>query len=143
MRRPTNGTKWNNEELLFHMLFGYIITASLIWIVKLLGRLPRPLTRPFAMLLNGLTPPFNTVNYLGSVLGAKVYNHSRMGQKFDKTCNLIRRMLAAESDRNLRRGMCFPTRWDPFFKSYMTLADVYHYPTQHFTFHRKQLSAGS
>jgi hypothetical protein len=32
---------------------------------------------------------------------------------------------------------------DPFFKNYMTLADVYHYPTRHFMFHSKQLSAGS
>lgn len=143
MRRPTNGTKWNNEELLFHMLFGYLITVWLIWIVKLLGLLPQPFTRLFAMLLNALTRPFNTVNYLGSVLGAKAYNHKRMGRKFDKTCASLRRMLAAESDRSLRRSMCFPTRWDPFFKNYMTLADVYQYPTQHLIFHSKQLSAGS
>lgn len=141
MRRPTNGTKWNNEELLFHMLFGYMITVRLIWIVKLFGLLPRPFSRLFAILLNALTGPFNLVNYLGSVIGAKVYN--RMGRKFDKTCALLRRKLAAESDRSLRCGMYFPTRWDPFFKKHMTLAGVYHYPTQHFTFHSKQLSAGS
>src|SRR6266481_446579 len=88
MRRPTNDTKWNNEELLFHMLFGYMMTLRLIWIVKLLGLLPQPLTRLFAMLLTALMRPFNTVNYLGSVLGAKVYNHNRMGRKFDKTCAL-------------------------------------------------------
>jgi len=52
-------------------------------------------------------------------------------------------MLAAETGRSLRCGMCFPARWDPFFKNYMTLADVYHYPTRHFMFHSKQLSAGS
>jgi len=143
MRRPTNGTKWNNEELLFHMLFGYMIAVWLIRIVKLLVLLPRPLTALFALLLNALTRPFNTVNYLGSVLGAKVYNHKRMSRKFDKTCASLRRMLAAENERSLRRGMYFPTRWDPFFKSYMTVDDLYHYPTQHFIFHSKQLSAGS
>jgi hypothetical protein len=36
--------------------------------------------------------------------------------------------------------MAFPVRWDPFFKPVMTLADVYHYPTQHFEFHRRQLT---
>ena len=36
--------------------------------------------------------------------------------------------------------MSFPTRWDPFFTPTMTLAEVYHYPTQHFDFHRGQLS---
>lgn len=34
------------------------------------------------------------------------------------------------------------TRWDPFFNDYMTLADVYRYPTQHFRFHEQQLSLG-
>jgi hypothetical protein len=28
--------------------------------------------------------------------------------------------------------MHFPTQWDPFFSDYMTLADVYRYPGQHF-----------
>lgn len=36
--------------------------------------------------------------------------------------------------------MRFPTRWDPFFHETMTLADVYHVPTQHFDFHRNQLT---
>lgn len=35
-----------------------------------------------------------------------------------------------------------PTRWDPFFTDYMTLADVYRFPTRHFHFHRHQLSFG-
>ena len=143
LRRPARDTKWNNEELLFHMLFGYIIVLSLIWIVKLFGWLPRPFSRLYSILLNLLTGPFNTVNYLGSRLGAKVYNHSRMGPKFDKVCASLHRGLARESERNLRRGMHFPRQWDPFFKDYMTLADIYHYPTQHFTFHSRQLSAGS
>jgi hypothetical protein len=125
------------------MLFGYIITMWLIGIVKLFGLLPWPFARVFAMLLNALTGPFNMVNYLGPILGAKVYNRDRMGRKFDQACALLRRMLAVESDRSVRRGMCFPARWDPFFKKHMTLADVYHYPTQHFLFHSKQLSAGS
>jgi hypothetical protein len=34
-------------------------------------------------------------------------------------------------------------RWDPFFKDTMTLADVYHFPTQHFEFHRRPLTLGS
>ncbi|MCT7351347.1 hypothetical protein N4P33_04080 [Streptomyces sp. 15-116A] len=36
--------------------------------------------------------------------------------------------------------MCFPTRRDPFFKDVMTLEELYHYPTQHFDFHRGQLT---
>ena len=28
------------------------------------------------------------------------------------------------------------------FKDFMTLADLYHYPTQHFDFHQRQLTLG-
>ena len=36
--------------------------------------------------------------------------------------------------------MHYPTRWDPFFADYMTLADLYRFPTQHFEFHQAQLT---
>ena len=36
--------------------------------------------------------------------------------------------------------MHYPVRWDPFFKEFMTIADIYHFPTQHFGFHRRQLT---
>lgn len=36
--------------------------------------------------------------------------------------------------------MHFPVGWDPYFKDYMTIGDVYHYPTQHYDHHRKQLT---
>jgi hypothetical protein len=64
--QPSNGTRWNNEELLFHMLFGYIVVAVLIRIIKILGLLPRPATKPFALLLNASTRPFHAINYWGS-----------------------------------------------------------------------------
>jgi hypothetical protein len=28
LRAPTNGTKWTNEQLLFHMLFGFLLARS-------------------------------------------------------------------------------------------------------------------
>jgi hypothetical protein len=36
--------------------------------------------------------------------------------------------------------MYYPTSWDPFFTSYMTLHDLYRYQTRHFDFHRRQLT---
>jgi hypothetical protein len=36
--------------------------------------------------------------------------------------------------------MHFPVGWDPYFGDYMTMADVYHYPTQHYGHHRRQLT---
>ena len=54
----------------------------------------------------------------------------------------LERQLRAETGTRLRTGMHYPVRWDPFFKDFMTLADIYHYPTQHFDFHQRQLALG-
>ncbi|MGH9031130.1 MAG: DinB family protein [Acidimicrobiia bacterium] len=142
LRQPSNGTRWNNEELLFHMLFGYIVVVVLIRMIKALGLLPHPATKPFAALLNAFTRPFNTINYWGSRFGAKLYNHRRLGAKLDRVTAALETTLDRTSEASLRRGMHYPTRWDPFFKNYMTLADVFHYPTQHFDFHQRQLTLG-
>ena len=40
LRQPTDGTKWNNEQLLFHMLFGYLLVRNLR--LHRLGVLPPP-----------------------------------------------------------------------------------------------------
>jgi hypothetical protein len=63
-----------------------------------------------------------------------------MGAKMDRVIVALQRTLAQESDDTWRRGMHFPTRWDPFFTDYMTLADLYRFPGQHFGFHSRQLS---
>jgi len=36
--------------------------------------------------------------------------------------------------------MRFPPDWDPYFRETMTILDVYHYGTQHFEHHRRQLT---
>lgn len=59
---------------------------------------------------------------------------------FDHVIAKLHRRLDAESDADLARGMHYPTRWDPFFTDYMTLADLYRFPTRHFDFHRRQLT---
>ena len=40
LRKPTDGTKWNNEQLLFHMLFGYLLVRNLRLLVWGFSRLP-------------------------------------------------------------------------------------------------------
>jgi hypothetical protein len=63
-----------------------------------------------------------------------------MRGRFDEVIAALERSLERERDSTLRRGMHYPTTWDPFFTAYMTLADLYRYPTQHFNYHRKQLT---
>ena len=48
--------------------------------------------------------------------------------------------LATETETDLQRGMYYPVRWDPFFKDFMTLADIYHYPSLHYGYHQRQLT---
>ena len=139
--KPTRGTRWTNEQLLFHMVFGYMVVQRLLILVTVFSRLPDSFSRVFARVLNAATRPFDVINYYGSCAAALVYNRHRMGAKMDKVIASLQRKLARESDSALRRGMHFPTRWDLFFTDYMTLEDVYRYPGQHFDFHAHQLTA--
>jgi DinB superfamily len=140
LRRPSDGTRWTNEQLLFHMLFGYLITRALLVLARAFSRLPTGASRSFARLLNSATRPFDLVNFYGSCAGARFVGRRRLTAAFDRVIASLHRRLAAETDTGLRRGMHYPVRWDPFFKDFMTLADIYHYPAQHFGFHRDQLT---
>ena len=138
--KPTRGTRWTNEQLLFHMVFGYMVVQRLLILVKVFSRLPDSFSRVFVRVLNAATRPFDRINYFGSCAAAMVYNRHRMGAKMDRVIASLQRKLARESDDALGRGMQFPTRWDPYFKDYMTLEDVYRYPGRHFDFHARQLT---
>ncbi|WP_326648867.1 MULTISPECIES: DinB family protein [unclassified Streptomyces] len=138
--RATRGTRWTNKELLWHMLFGYMLVRVLLVLVRVFGRLPRGVGKAFARVLNAATVPFHFINYLGPVGAAKVCGPRWMAAMFDRVIGSLRRRLAGESEADLARGMHYPVRWDPFFRDFMTLADIYRYPTQHFDFHRRQLT---
>jgi hypothetical protein len=140
LRRSTNGTRWSNRQLLFHMLFGYLITRALLGLVGVFGRLPTGVSLRFARLLDAVAGPFDVVNYAGSWFGGSVLGRRQMEAMFDRVIAALHRRLDRESDRDLARGMHYPTRWDPFFRDYTTLAEVYRFPTQHFDFHRGQLT---
>ena len=142
LRRSSWGTRWTNEQLLFHMLFGYLIARALLVLARVVSRPPAGGRRRFAAVLNSATPLFDEVNFYGSCLGARVVGRRRMVRAFDRVIASLQRSLAAETEADLRRGMPYPARSDPFFKEFMTVADIYHYPTQHFGFHRRQLTLG-
>jgi hypothetical protein len=140
LARPTNGTRWTNRQLLFHMMFGYIVVRALLPLVRFLSRLPNSVGRAFAAVLDAAASLFDIINYWGSRAGSRLYPPQRMESKFDAVIAALERRLAAEHEANMELSTAFPTRWDPFFKDTMTLADVYHYPTQHFDFHERQLT---
>ncbi len=140
LRRRSRGTRWTNQQLLFHMLFGYLVVRALLILVRAFGHMPGGASKAFARLLDSGRKPFHAINYLGSCAGALIIPSARMPGVFDRVTGALRRHLSRESDAALGRGMHFPTRWDPYFTDYMSLADVYRYPAVHFRHHRQQLT---
>jgi hypothetical protein len=140
LRRRSNGTRWTNEELLFHIVFGYMIVRALLVVVRLFGILPNGASKLYAKVLDAGTKPFDVVNYWGSRAAATYYNRHRMAAKLDRVIGSLHAQLHATDDAALARGTHFPTRWDPYFADYMTLAEVYRYPLRHFEHHEAQLT---
>jgi hypothetical protein len=118
--------------------FGYLIVRTLLPLVRALGRLGY--SRGFAATLNAGRRPFHLINYLGSCGGGQVLTTRAMAGLLDRTIQALQRSLAAETDQSLARTMHFPTAWDPYFKPTMSVLDVYHFATQHFDHHRRQLT---
>lgn len=140
LKAGTDGTRWTNEQLLFHMLFGYLLVHNLRPLVAVFTRLPLSVSKAFAATLNAATRPFHVVNYVGSLGGAQVLGYAGMERLMDVVVRRLQRSVTRASDDTLRRGMHFPTGWDPYFADYMTIRDIYHYPTQHYDHHRRQLT---
>jgi DinB superfamily len=120
-----------------------LLVRNLLPLVKTLSRLPPGVSRGFAAALNAATKPFHHVNFVGSVGGARVVGHERMERLMDRVVASLQRSLSRASEESLDRGMHFPVGWDPYFTDYMTVEEVYHYATQHYDHHRRQLTLAS
>ncbi len=138
LRRRSDGTRWTNRQLLFHMVFGYLIVRTLMPLVHLLGRLRW--SRRFAAVLNACRRPFHAINFFGSWAGGHIVTPARMVSLLQRTLHALQRRLGHETDQSLALTMHFPPAWDPYFRSTMTVRDVYHYGTEHYDHHRRQLT---
>src|SRR6478672_5642798 len=119
LRRRSDGTRWTNRQLLWHMVFGYLIVRTLMPLVHLLGRLGW--SRRFAATLNAAWRPFHRLNYLGSCGGGLVLAPGRMAGLMDLTIRGLTRRLEGEAPAQLALTMHFPTRWDPYFRPTMSV----------------------
>ena len=140
LRMRSNGTKWTNDQLLFHMLFGYLLVGNLLWLVRGFSYLPPAASRRFAQALNAATRPFHVINYVGSLGGARVLGRSGMKWVMDRVTRSLIHTVENAGEKQLKRGMHFPIGWDPYFRDFMTVQDVLHYATQHYDHHRRQLT---
>jgi hypothetical protein len=137
LQRASDGTRWTNRQLLYHVVFGYVIVRTLLPLVRAFGRLGH--SGGFAATLNAGRRPFHLINYWGSCAGGLLTPRA-MTALLDRTINALDRSLAAETEPGLALTMHFPTTWDPYFKPTMSVLDVYHFGTQHFDHHRRQLT---
>lgn len=140
LRRRSQGTRWTNRQLLFHMVFGYLVVRSLLPIVRGFGRLPPRHSRRFAAALHAARRPFHLINYLGSVAGGQILTPRAMVALLNWTIGALQRSLQKEDATGLARVMHFPASWDPYFQDTMSVLDVYHFGTQHFGHHQHQLT---
>jgi hypothetical protein len=107
-------------------------------LVHALGRFGH--SRGFAATLDASRRPFHVINYVGSWGGGQILTTSAMAALLDRTIGALQRRLAIETDASLALTMHFPTAWDPYFKPTMSVLDVYHFGTQHFDHHQRQLT---
>src|SRR6478609_11912620 len=78
LRRRSDGTRWSNRQLLWHMVFGYLIVRTLLPLVHTLGRLNR--SRRFAAALDAAHRPFHWINHAGSAGGGLLLTPHRMAE---------------------------------------------------------------
>jgi hypothetical protein len=93
LNASSDGTRWTNQQLLFHMMFGYLVVRRLLPIVRFFDRLPERASRSFAAVLNAATRPFHLVNYLGSWAGGTVLSPARTEKLLKRTIEALHRKL--------------------------------------------------
>lgn len=138
--RASDGTRWTNRELLFHMWFGQRITRAVIVLMGLTSRLPWHLDAAFARLLAAATAPYNWINYAGAVGGARTVGLRRARRWMNADTDWILRWAVRASEREVHRGMTVPVAWDPYFASWMSRADLLAWAPKHYRHHRAQLT---
>jgi uncharacterized damage-inducible protein DinB len=137
--QPSANAGWTNGQLLFHITFAFILVASLLQILRLFGRLPPPVSRVFAGLLDLSTVLFNRMNALGPRVGARVYDRDTLARRYDRVHRSLRGKLDHLRAADWQLGMYYPRRWDPRFKEYMRIGDVVRYTIHHQRHHLDQL----
>ncbi len=140
LKRRSKNEGWTNGEILFHMVFAFILILTLAPMIRFWSRLPKQYSKKFANILNFSTVPFNWVNGLAPRMGGKIFTRTRLGTSFDKIYASLMKIIDSVKENEWESGMYYPDKWDPLFDEYMTLEKLFYYPIRHFEFHRGQLS---
>jgi len=136
---PSRNRAWTNGQLLFHIMFGFLLVPPLWRIMQLFGRLPANWSRTFARVLDYSTPLYNWINGLLPRLGTRVYGPEALARTYDRIHAQILRRLWLISEADWNRGMHYPMRWDPRFSEVMQIGAVPRWAVAHQRHHRTQL----
>lgn len=139
-RAPSRNPAWTNAQLLFHVTLGFVLVPLLVRIMRLAHRAPPRAARAFARVLDAATPLFDRVNALGPRVGGRVLARAALARRLDRAIDAILRDLDRAHDGDWRMGMHYPARWDPRFRSYMTLDDLLRWSTAHCAHHLGQIT---
>ncbi len=110
LRRPSDGARWTNQQLLFNMLLGYLIVRALLVLVRVFGLLPDGASKAFARLLDSVRKPFDLINYLSSCAGARNKVEQRSATRADfpgKSTTIVNLGARCAPARSISRG-CRP-----------------------------------
>jgi hypothetical protein len=132
---------WTNGQVLFHITLAFILLPFLLPLARVFGRLPPILSKLFAGLLDLGTTLFNWANGLGPRAGGLVFTRTRLLKKYDSLHLYAVNNLHGLDSSELQRGMFYPRKWDPMFRDFMTLADLFRYPAMHMEHHLQHIVA--
>jgi hypothetical protein len=134
--KQSRNPAWTNGEVMFHIMFAYMLIPRLWWILKFFTHLPKSYSKVFAAILTFFTPLYHFANKNGPRGGAKIYKLQKLGKKYDKVHKSILRKLNSMKPEDFELGMYYPQGWDKNnFKEYMTMEDLFLWSTLHFKYH--------
>ena len=137
---PSNGTRWTNRQLLFHLALGQNIALAAIPLLGLFSHLPPGASRRWSRILDSCSGPYNWVNWAGSAAAGRVLPPQAMARMMDRTTAVIVHWYSRADSKALDRGMTMPVRWDPYFLPWMSRRDILEWAPKHYRHHRAQLS---
>ncbi len=87
LRRPSRNPGWTNGEVLWHMVFGFVILAALAPLVRFWGRLPRRYAKRIARVLNGVLL-FTLVPVVATLAGGVIATYRTPGPRLRSAIQL-------------------------------------------------------
>lgn len=104
------------------------------------SKLPVLASRRYANTLSAASRPYDWVNYVGSVGGARVTGLRLARRWMRRDTERLLSWGAMATDAQLASGMSVPPDWGPYFTPWMNRYDVLVWTKKHYDDHRAQLT---